>query len=539
MYLIFVNFLTTKFKQIMSGARINTTLHRLLPNCLNRHLSTNLNFIKPSIDIKYNQLFINGKFTDSISGKTIESIDPRNEQIITNVSAAQSEDVDIAIKAAHTSFINGNWSSKSGFHRSKILHKWADLIERDIDYISNLETWDQGKPINDVKSEIDSLLYVIRYFAGFADKIQGKTLPNNDILGKYFSYTLHEPRGVIATIIPWNYPIMMYIWGVTPALACGNSVVIKVSESTPLSGLYIAQLLTEAGLPNGCINVINGLGNIAGKALVTHPLVNKIHFTGSDIIGKQIMKDAANNLTPICLELGGKSPGIIFADADIDIAVENVEFTMFYNSGQTCDSSSRIFVHENVYDEFVEKMVNKTAERKIGDPFCEYVMQGPMTNEKQYKKVLKYMECGENEADVLYDGNSVFNRTDKGYFLGNMIFGNVLDDMIIAKEEIFGPVMAIMKFNDIEDVIRRANDTPYGLAAMIFSNNINTINYVSRALKAGTIWVNCYGINDPSLPFGGYKKSGFGKTNSEYCLTNYLQVKSVTQLLPNDGGWYN
>ena len=506
----------------------------------NRRFSTTLQLTKPSIDIKYNQLFIDGKFTDSISGKTISSIDPRNEQVIIEVSDAQPEDIDIAVQSARTAFSNGTWSARSGVHRSKVLHKWAELIERDMEYLSKLETWDQGKPINDVKSEIYGLLDFIRYFAGFADKIQGKTLPNNDVLGKYFSYTLHEPRGVIATIIPWNYPLMMYIWGVAPALACGNSVVMKVAESTPLSGLHIAQLLTEAGLPDGVLNVVNGLGNIAGKALVSHPGIDLIHFTGSDVIGRQIMKDAAINLTPLCLELGGKSPAIVFEDADIDIAVENVEFTMFYNSGQTCDSSSRIFVHESVYDEFVEKMVGVAAKRKIGDPFCLDVAQGPITNEKQYEKILNYIECGKKEGGkVLFDGNEDFMRKDKGYFVGNVIFGDVEDEMVIAKEEIFGPVMQIMKFSETSEVIKRANNTPYGLAAMVFSNNINTVNYATRALKAGTVWVNCYGVNDPSLPFGGYKNSGFGKTNSEYCLTNYTNVKSVTQLLPNDGGWYN
>jgi len=514
-------------------------LLRRIPGTQSRAFSTKLQLTAPTIDIKYNQLFINGQFTDSLSGHTLPTVDPRNGETICNVSAAQPADIDAAVQSARRAFEGGAWSSRSGFHRSKVLRKWAELIERDIEYIATLETWDQGKPIQDVKDEIYGLLHFITYFAGFADKIQGKTLPNNDVSGKYFSYTLHEPRGVIATIIPWNYPIMMYIWGVAPALCVGNSVVMKVAEATPLSGLYIAQLLTEAGLPDGVLNVVSGLGDVAGKALVSHPGIDLVHFTGSDVIGRQVMKDAADNLTPVVLEMGGKSPAIVFDDANLDVAVDNVEFTMFYNSGQTCDSSSRIFVHEKVYDEFVEKMVSVAARRKVGDPFSEGTAQGPITTEKQFQKVLGYIEKGKSEgAQVLFDGNDQIGGGDKGYFVGNVVFGDVRDEMVVAKEEIFGPVMQIMKFKDTEEVLRRANNTPYGLAAMVFSESLNTVNHASRALKAGTIWVNCYGVNDPSLPFGGYKHSGFGKTNSEYCLAHYTQVKCVTQQLPNDGGWY-
>eukprot|EP01084_Bolivina_argentea_P046028 84742_1 len=498
--------------------------------------TSQIKLTEPSIKVEYNKLFINGKNTDSLSGKTMPTIDPRNELPICQVAEAQPEDIDIAIQSARNTFESTVWSSRSGFYRASILRQWADLMEENFEYISKLETLDVGKPRPESNYDVQGSIDALRYYAGWADKIQGKTLPNNDVLGKYFSYTLHEPKGVIASITPWNFPLLLLMFEIAPALAAGNSIVCKVAETTPLSALYVAQLGQQAGIPDGCLNIVPGLGHIAGKYLASHGGIDAISFTGSGVTGRDIMKSASENLTPVGLELGGKSAALIFDDADIDNAVNYMQIGMFLNAGQCCCASSRIFVHENVYDEFVEKTIAATKRRKVGDPF-EDVDQGPNQNEKQFNKVLSYLDIGKNEGgELLYGGNRI---GDKGYFIQPTIFGDVKDNMTIAKDEIFGPVMGIMKFNDIDDVIRRANNTKYGLAAMVFSNNINTINHTSRALKAGTIWVNCYGIFDLSVPFGGYKQSGFGKARSEYSLESFVNIKSITQLLPNDGGWYN
>jgi len=503
---------------------------------LTRNFATTQKLVDPGIKVEATGLFINGKYVDATDKNVMASLDPRDESVICQVAEAQEEDIDIAVKAARDAFDSGIWSTKSGFYRGKILNKWADLIEDNLEYLAKLETWDNGKPLTYSKLDLHFCTEYIRYFAGWADKIQGKTVPNNDVLGKYFSYTLHEPKGVIASITPWNFPLLMFVWQAAPALACGNTLVAKVAETTPLTALYNAQLMSEAGVPDGVVNVVPGLGPTAGKALAGHPGVNKVSFTGSGPTGRDVMKSAAENLTPVCLELGGKSPAIICDDADVDNAVQQMQVGLFLNQGQCCVASSRIYVHEKVYDEFVEKTIAETKKRKIGDPFTD-VDQGPQQNKRQFDKILGYLDKGkEAGAKVLNGGNRI---GDKGYFVESTIFGDVDDNMEIATDEIFGPVMQIMKFNDYDDVLKRANNTTYGLAAGVFSNNIHTCNRFSRALKAGTVWVNCYDVFDASVPFGGYKQSGFGRIKGEYALENFTQVKAVTQLLPNDGGWYN
>jgi len=501
-----------------------------------RYFSSNVHLSNPGIDIKANQLFIGGKFVNALSGKTTDCLDPRDESVITKVAEAQSEDIDMAVKSARSAFEGGEWSTRSGFHRSAVMHKWADLIEENVEYLAKLETWDNGKPISSSKGDLRLCTEYIRYYAGWADKIQGKTINNNDVIGKFFSYTLHEPKGVIASITPWNFPLLMFVWQAAPALAVGNSLVAKVAETTPLSALFNAQLMAEAGIPDGVLNVVPGLGHIAGKALAGHPGVDKVSFTGSGPTGKDVMKSAAENLVSVCMELGGKSPALVFADADIDNAVAMTQVGLFLNQGQCCCASSRIYVHEDVYDEYVEKTVAETKKRKVGDPFTE-VDQGPQQNKRQFGKVMDYVEKGKMEgASLLAGGKQIGNA---GYFVESTVFGDVKDDMAIAQDEIFGPVMQIMKFKDTEEVIKRANNSQFGLAAGIYSTNLNTVNHVSRALKAGSVWVNCYDVFDATVPFGGYKQSGFGRVKSEYALDNFTNVKCVTQLLPNDGGWYN
>lgn len=510
--------------------------HRVLPSTSSRCFAAQAKLMDPGIEVKATQLFINGQYTDSVSGKTMPSFDPRDESVICNVAEAQSEDVDLAVQSARAAFESGSWSTRSGFHRSKVLHKWADLVEENIEYLARLETWDNGKPLQFAKLDLHFVVECIRYYAGWADKIQGKTLPNNDVLGKYFSYTLHEPKGVIASITPWNFPLLMFVWQAAPALAVGNSIVAKVAETTPLTSLFNAQLMSQAGVPDGVVNVVPGLGHTAGHALASHGGVDKVSFTGSGPTGRSIMRSAAENLTPICLELGGKSPALIFADADIDNAVAQLQVGLFLNQGQCCCASSRILVHESVYDEFVEKTVAETKKRTVGDPFGA-VDQGPQQNARQFEKVLGYLEKGQSEGATLLHGGKRIG--EDGFYVESTVFGDVTDDMAIATEEIFGPVMQIMKFGDTEEVLRRANDSTFGLAAGVFSENINTVNYATRALKAGTVWVNCYDVFDASVPFGGYKHSGFGRVKSEYALENFTSVKTVTQRLPQDGGWYN
>lgn len=491
--------------------------------------------VQPDISIKYNKLFIDGKFVDSVSGKTMPTIDPRTEKPICQVSEGGAEDIDIAVKAARKAFDEGPWPTTSGFERSKILWKIADLIEKEAEVFAKIETWDNGKPLSSSKGDVQLVVEHFRYYAGWADKIQGKTIPCNNTFGNFFAYTLHEPIGVVGAIIPWNFPLAMAAWKLAPLLATGNTCVIKVAESTPLTALYLAHLLNEAGVPKGVVNIVPGYGETAGAALSSHPGVNKLAFTGETGTGRLIMKGAAKNLIPVTLELGGKSPSIIFDDANIDNAVFWHQIGLFTNQGQCCCASSRIYVQEKVYDEFVEKTIEATKKRKVGDPFTN-VDQGPQQNQQQFDKVLEYLDTGKNEgAKLLYGGKRIGT---KGFYIEPTIFGDVADDMRISREEIFGPCMQISKFDNTENVISRANDTNYGLAAGVFSSNIDTVNHVSRALKAGTVWVNCYDIFDSSLPFGGYKQSGIGREKGEYALYNYTQTKVVVQNLPKNGGWY-
>jgi acyl-CoA reductase-like NAD-dependent aldehyde dehydrogenase len=374
-----------------------------------------------------------------------------------------------------------------------------------------------------------------RYYAGWADKVQGKTIPA-PFTGpeKFFAYTLREPLGVVGTILPWNAPSVLYAMHIAPSLACGNSNVVKPAETAPLSCLYMAELAAEAGIPEGVVNMVPGYGETAGQALCKHPLVRLVSFTGESITGKEVMTAAAQNLTPVMLELGGKSPVIIMPDADLDLAVGITQNGIFLNSGQICTAGSRIYCHESIYDEFVEKTLAATAKRRVGDNFTD-VDQGPQQNEQQFAKVLKFLEKGKSEAKLLCGGNRI---GDTGYFVEPTVFGNVTDEMDIARKEIFGPVMQILKFSNLDEVIERANDTTYGLAAGVITNNNSTINRVTRSLQAGTVWVNCWHKFLLTCPFGGYKQSGFGRTNGEDGMDSYTQTKTVVQAMENEGSWY-
>jgi aldehyde dehydrogenase (NAD+) len=489
--------------------------------------------INPSVQVSHTQLLINGNFVDSASGKTFPTLDPRTGEVIAHVAEGDAEDINRAVKAARTAFDEGPWPKMSAYERSRVLLRFADLVEKHSEELASLETWDNGKPYQQsLTAEIPMFARLFRYYAGWADKIHGLTIPAD---GNYQVHTLHEPIGVAGQIIPWNFPLLMFAWKVGPALACGNTIVLKTAEQTPLTAFYAGKLFLEAGLPPGVLNIVSGFGATAGAALASHMDVDKLAFTGSTDTGKVILGLAANsNLKPVTLELGGKSPFIVFEDADIDKAVELAHFALFFNQGQCCCAGSRTFVHEKVYDEFVEKSKARALKRVVGDPFRKGIEQGPQIDLKQFEKVMKYIKSGiESNATLECGGDQI---GDKGYFIQPTVFSNVKDDMLIAQDEIFGPVQSILKFSDVDEVIKRANETKYGLAAGVFTKNLDTANRVSRALKAGTVWVNCFDVFDAAIPFGGYKMSGNGREKGIYSLNNYLQIKAVVTAL-NKPAW--
>ncbi|KAI9795396.1 MAG: aldehyde dehydrogenase (NAD(P)(+)) ald5 [Piccolia ochrophora] len=475
---------------------------------------------------KYTQptgLFINNEFTKGADGKTFEVINPANEKVITSVHEATEKDVDIAVAAARKAF-EGEWRTMIPQERGKCLTKLADLVEKHADTLAAIESLDNGKAISMAKVDVSMVAGTLRYYGGWADKIEGKTI---DTSPDTFNYTRQEPIGVCAQIIPWNFPLLMWSWKIGPAIACGNTVVLKTAEQTPLSGLYAASLIKEAGFPPGVINVISGFGKIAGAALSAHMDVDKVAFTGSTVVGRQIMKAAASsNLKKVTLELGGKSPNIVFNDADIDNAISWVNFGIFFNHGQCCCAGSRIYVQEGIYDKFVEKFRERAIANKVGDPFQQDTFQGPQVSQLQFDRIMGYIEHGKKEGAKVETGGE--RHGEEGYFIQPTIFSNVTHDMKIMQEEIFGPVCSIAKFKDIDDAVKLGNTTTYGLAAAVHTTNLKTAIQVSNALKAGTVWVNSYNTLHHQIPFGGFKESGIGRELGEAALANYTQTKSVS-----------
>ncbi|KAJ8759033.1 hypothetical protein K2173_003271 [Erythroxylum novogranatense] len=486
--------------------------------------------VKAPVKVNYNQLLINGKFVDAASGKTFPTLDPRSGDVIAHVAEGDAEDINRAVAVARKAFDDGPWPRMTVYERQMILLRFADLLEKHNDEIAALETWNNGKPYEQAaKIEVPMMTRLIRYYAGWADKIHGLTVPAD---GPHHVQTLHEPIGVAGQIIPWNFPLLMFAWKVGPALACGNTIVLKTAEQTPLSALVVSKLLHEAGLPEGVLNVVSGYGPTAGAALASHMDVDKLAFTGSTSTGKIVLELAAkSNLKPVTLELGGKSPFIICEDADVDKAVELAHFALFFNQGQCCCAGSRTYVHERVYDEFVEKAKARALKRSVGDPFKSGIEQGPQIDSEQFEKILGYIKSGIESGATLETGGDRIGH--KGFYVQPTVFSNVKDDMLIAKDEIFGPVQSILKFKDLGDVIRRANNTHYGLAAGVFTQDIDVANTLTRALRVGTVWVNCFDVFDAAIPFGGYKMSGQGREKGIYSLQNYLQVKAVVTPLKN------
>lgn len=480
--------------------------------------------------IKHTQLFINNEYVNSVSGKTFPTLNPATGEVICQVQEGDKVDVDKAVKAATAAFKRGSaWRRMDASARGRLCNKLADLIERDRKYIASLETLDNGKPFKDAYNiDLPLTINTFRYYAGYADKNVGQTIP---VDGDLFCYTRHEPVGVCGQIIPWNFPLAMWSWKIAPAVAMGNVVVIKPAEQTPLSAIYMGSLIKEAGFPPGVINIVPGYGPTAGAAIAEHPGINKVAFTGSTEVGKIIQETAGKtNLKRVTLELGGKSPNIILKDADLDYAAAMAHFGLFFNMGQVCTAGSRTFIHEDIYDEFVKKCVALAKNRPIGDGFDNSHDSGPQIDETQMNKILGLIETGKKEGAKLECGGK--RKGDKGYFVESTVFSGVTDDMTIAKEEIFGPVMQLMKFKDLEEVIDRANDTSYGLAAAVFTTSLENALYVSNSLQAGTVWVNCYNSYHAQAPFGGFKMSGLGRELGSYGLTNYTEVKTVTIKIP-------
>ncbi len=475
---------------------------------------------------KQTRILIDNKFVDSVSGKTFETINPATGEVLAKVAEAEAADVDLAVKAARKAFHHkAPWRRMAATERSKLLHRLADLIEKNIDELATLESLDNGKPRHIARAaDLPLVIACYRYYAGWADKIQGKTIP---IGGDYFCYTRHEPVGVVGQIIPWNFPLLMQAWKLAPALACGNTVVLKSAEQTPLTALRIGELIVEAGFPEGVVNILSGYGPTAGGAISSHMDVDKVAFTGSTEVGKIIMKAAADsNLKRVTLELGGKSPNIVFADSDMAQAVEGSHFALFFNQGQCCCAGSRTFVEEKAYDEFVERSVERAKTRTVGDPLDAKTEQGPQIDDEQFRKILGYIDAGQREgATMLCGGERV---GDRGYFVAPTVFTDVKDEMKIAQEEIFGPVMSVMKFKDTDELVERANKTIYGLAAAVWTRDIGKAHQIANSVRAGTVWVNCYDVFDAAAPFGGFKQSGIGRELGEYGLQQYSEIKTVT-----------
>ena len=477
------------------------------------------------VAVSATKLLINNRWVASESGETFATCNPATGEEICQVAAAGSADVDKAVQAARNAFERGPWRSMNASERGRLLHRLADLIEAHGDELARLESLDNGKPISAAKRvDVAKTVACYRYFAGWADKVHGKTIP---VDGGFFCYTRHEPVGVVGQIIPWNYPMLMQAWKLGPALATGNTVVLKPAEQTPLSALRIGELILEAGFPEGVVNLLPGFGPTAGAAIARHMDVDKVAFTGSTEVGRLILEAAAHsNLKRVTLELGGKSPNIIFSDVDLDEAVEGAHLGLFSNQGQICCAGSRVYVEDSIYDAFVEKSVTRARARVVGNPLDPATEQGPQVDQAQFDKVMGYVQAGQREGAALACGGKRIGT--RGYFVEPTVFADVRDDMEIAREEIFGPVMSVIPFRDLADVIARANHTVYGLAAGVWTRDIRKAHAVANNVRAGTVWVNCYNVLDTRAPFGGFKQSGIGRELGEYGLQEYTEIKTVT-----------
>ncbi len=471
------------------------------------------------------RLLINGEWVET--SKSFDTVNPATEEVITQIASANSQDVDGAVSAARKAFDDrsGPWRKMSASERGRLIWKLADLLEKNIDEFAELETLDNGKPIFESRYvDMPMVIDVLRYYAGWATKIHGETVNTFETA---FTYTLREPVGVVGMIVPWNFPLLLASWKLGPALACGNTVVWKPASLTPLTAIRFGALSVEAGIPAGVINVITGPSEV-GRQMVRHPGIDKIAFTGSTEVGKEIMRGAADTMKRVTLELGGKSPNIVFADADVDNAVKGAITGIFYGKGEVCNAGSRLFIESKAQDEFLDKLVARANKMRPADPLDPKTRMGAIVSQEQMKTVLGYIEAGKKEgAKLIAGGNRVSLNGGKGFFIEPTIFGGVRKDMKIAQEEIFGPVLAAISFDDLDQVIEQANNNPYGLASAVWTRDVKKAHIVSRQLKAGTVWINTYGLMDASMPFGGFKSSGFGRELGAKALEHYTENKTV------------
>jgi len=472
------------------------------------------------------QLFIAGNWRPPVSGATYATINPANEETSAQVGKGDERDVDLAVAAARKAFDSGPWPRMSAAERGRIVWKLGDLIMQNLDEMARLESLNTGKTLFDSgKVEIPFAAEVFRYYAGWATKIHGETLGLRETA---FTFTLRQPIGVIGAIVPWNFPFLLASWKIAPALAAGNTVVLKPASLTPLTALRFAELTQEAGLPEGVFNVVPGPGGRAGMALVRHPGVDKVAFTGSTEVGKGIMREAAGSLKRVSLELGGKSPNIVLADADMEAALRGALTGIFYNKGEVCAAGSRLLVEQRVHDEFVGKLVERVKGLKVGDPMDKTTRMGPVVSAQQLESVLGYVEAGRRDGATLAAGGERARvGNGRGYFVQPTVFTGVTNAMRIAREEIFGPVLSVIPFKDVDDAVAQGNETFYGLAAAVWTRDVGKALRVARALRAGTVWVNAYNLFDAALPFGGFKESGFGRELGQAGLDLYTEVKSV------------
>ena len=481
----------------------------------------------PFLDGKLKRMLIDGKWLEAASGKTFDSINPATGEILATVAEGDAEDIDRAVEAARRAF-EGPWSKVKPFERQQILLRFADLVDQHADELTELDTLDMGAPVSRTRNMRRRAVGLLRYYAGMATALHGETIENS-LPGEVFSYTLKEPVGVVGAIIPWNAPLSSSLWKIGPVLATGCTVVLKPAEEAPLTPLLLGQLALEAGVPPGVLNVVPGYGETAGAALAKHMGVDKVAFTGSHVTGQKIVQASSFNLKRVSLELGGKSPDIVFADADLDAAVPGAAMAVFANSGQICSAGTRLFVERKVYDEFVERVATFGKGLRVGNGMDPDVTIGPLVSQDQLDRVTGYLSIGRQEGARPLTGGERVTDGDlaRGFFVPPTVFADVRDDMRIAQEEIFGPVISAIPFNDIEEVLGRANNTMFGLGSGVWTRDVSKAHRLARGIKAGSVWVNCYQAMDPAVPFGGYKMSGYGRESGIQHLEEYLNVKAV------------